>query len=332
MRREGLACVAVMGTGSVGMRHLRALTKIPGVRPIAVPSREERSQEMEKAGFVVARDIGVATEMGAELCIVATDTGRHVEDALVALEYGLDVLVEKPLAPDAKQARVLNDRASQASRKLFVGCVMRFSESLNQFRKLLARIGRFHSVRIECQSYLPDWRPQRPYRDSYSARQVEGGVLLDLVHEVDYAGWLFGWPVAAQARIRNLGRLGIAADEIADLMWEGREGVVVSLTLDYLSRPPRRSMKAMGELGTLEWDGIEDTVKLALAGSPCEVLRFAQSRDETFLDQANAFINAVKGPRDSRLATGDEGVKALAVCDAARRASASRQEEAVEYP
>ena len=331
MRKGGLACVAVMGTGSVGMRHLRALTKIPGVRPIAVPSREERSQEMEKAGFVVARDIGVATEMGAELCIVATDTGRHVEDSIAAMGCELDVLVEKPLAPDARQGSILNGKAKETSRKLFVGCVIRFSESLDQFRNLLTRIGRLHSVRVECQSYLPDWRPQRPYRDSYSARADEGGVLRDLIHEIDYAGWLFGWPLAVQAKIRNLSRLGIAADEIADLIWEREDGVVVSLTLDYLSRPPRRSMKAMGELGTLEWDGIEGTVKLALAGSPCEVLRSAQSRDETFLDQANAFINAVKGPRDSRLATGDEGVKALAVCDAARRASASRQEETVEY-
>ena len=331
MRVEGSVCVAVMGTGSAGMRHLWVLQKIPEVRPIAVPRRGERCRELEEVGFVVGRNIKHAAEMGAKFCIVASDTGRHMEDALVALECGLDVLVEKPLAPDAQQARVLSHRVKETNRKLFVGCVMRFSESLNQFRNLLSRVGRLHSVRIECQSYLPDWRPQRPYRDSYSARAEDGGVLRDLIHEVDYAGWLFGWPVAVQATIRNLGRLGIAADEITDLMWEGREGVVVSLTLDYLSRPPRRSMKAMGEWGTLEWDGIEGTVKLALAGGSSEVLRSSQTRDETFLDQANAFINVAKGPRDSRLATGDEGVKALAVCDAARMASASRREETVEY-
>ena len=152
------------------MRHLRVLGQIPEVHPVAVPRRTERARELVAAGLTVARDIGQAAEAGAKFCIVATDTGRHVEDALAALGCGLDVLVEKPLAPDAKQARVLNDRASQASRNLFVGCAMRFSESLNQFRNLLTRIGRRHSVRVECQSYLPYWRPQRPYRDSYSAR------------------------------------------------------------------------------------------------------------------------------------------------------------------
>lgn len=324
--------VAVVGTGSAGMRHVRVLSQIATVHPVVVPRRSERAQELEAAGLTVARDIRQAAEMGAKFCIVATDTGRHVEDGLAALECGLDVLVEKPLAPDARQGRVLNDRATKVSRKLFVGCVLRFSDSLNQFRKLLNRIGRLHSVRVECQSYLPEWRPQRPYRDFYSARAEEGGVLRDLIHEIDYAAWLFGWPVAVEARIRNLGRLGIAAEEIADLIWEGEGGVVVSLTLDYLSRPAKRSMTAMGECGTIEWDGIERTVKLALAGTPCEVVHSSQTSDGIFLDQANAFINAAQNSRDFRLATGDEGVRALAVCDAARRASASRREESVEYP
>ena len=222
-------------------------------------------------------------------------------------------------------------RAKETGRILFVGCVMRFSDSLGRFPALLGKIGRIHSVRIECQSYLPDWRPNRHYLDCYSARADEGGVLRDLIHEIDYAGWIFGWPVALQANVKNLGRLGIEADEIAKLMWEGKGGVLVSLTLDYLTRPPRRCMTAMGEHGTLEWDGIEGTVALALAGAPLEVVRSSQTRQEAFLAQAAAFIGTQNGVCDPRLATGEEGVNALAICDAGRRASENRCEEVVIY-
>ena len=151
-----------------------------------------------------------------------------------------------------------------------------------------------------------------------------------MIHEIDYAGWLFGWPRALQADVRNLGRLGIDADEIAELMWQGPDGLALSIKLDYLTRPHRRRMKAMGDFGTLEWDGIENTVVQALAGAQPEVVRSVQTRDELFLAQATAFVNAQRGQGDPRLATGDEGIKALAVCDAARRASASRREEPVE--
>lgn len=324
--------VAVLGTGSIGMIHLKVLKQIPEVRVVAIPTRPGRLKELEKTGFFAAKNLDEALQIPVGYCIVATDTGRHVEDCLAAIERGLDVLVEKPLSTDVRQARRLCLARAEVARQVFVGCVLRFSESLNIFRKLLDRIGKMHSVCIECQSYLPEWRPARLYKDSYSARAVEGGVLLDLIHEIDYAGWIFGWPEAVQARICNFGRLSIEADEAAELMWETPDGCLVSVRLDYLSRPARRCIRAGGALGTLEWDGMENTVTLALAGSPAEVAHSPQSRDEMFLEQARAFINATKDMCDPRLVRAEDGAKALAVCDAARRASAHRREEIVEYP
>ena len=323
--------VAVLGTGHIGRKHLETLRALDLVHPVAIPMHPERVAQMQAAGHSTARDLDHARRLGAPLCIIATDTSRHVQDGVAALERGFDVLVEKPLAADLQGARALSLRASALGRRLFVGCVLRFSESLNTFRQLLETVGCLHMVRIECQSYLPDWRPGRPYRDSYSARADEGGVLRDLIHEIDYAGWLFGWPRSVQARIQNLGRLGIEAEELAELTWELPEGGLVSMTLDYLTRPSRRRLRASGEQGTLEWDGIAGTVAVALAGEEPQLLRSNQTRDELFLAQDRAVIEACGGRSDPRLATADDGVRALAVCEAAQRANASRREEAVEY-
>jgi len=328
---HGLVRIAVMGSGSIGTRHLSVLGQIAGVHPIAVPRRRERIGDLKKEGYTVVNCLEEAVELGAKLCVVATDTGRHVEDGLAAIRSGLDVLVEKPLAATTLEARRLWRAAQEADRKVFVGCALRFSESLNTFKTLLGRIGRLHAVRIECQSYLPDWRPARPFQDSYSARADEGGVLRDLIHEIDYAGWLFGWPVSVQARVRNLGRLGIAADETADLTWECPEGCVVSVRLDYLTRPPRRRMIAAGEWGTLEWDGMGRTVALDLVGEPTTIKRSTQTVDEMLLAEDRAFINASCGYPDPHLAAGEDGVRALAVCDAARHSARTGHEEKVEY-
>lgn len=324
--------VAVVGTGSSGMQHLRILRDAAGIQAIAIPRRLDRIRDLERAGYAVAKDLNEAVGTGAMLCIIATDTGRHEEDTLAALECGLHVLVEKPLAVNAQAASRLRARAEAVDRQLVVGCVLRFSESLTRFRERLPEIGRLHSVRIECQSYLPEWRPQRPYQQSYSARAREGGALLDLIHEIDYAGWLFGWPASLQARIRNLGRLGIDAEEAADLMWEIREGALISVSVDYLTRSSRRWMRASGEQGTLEWDGINGVVTFAGSGMPLTSVRSSQTREAMWLAQARAFVRATCGMSDERLATGEDGVNALAVCDAARRASDSRAEERVEYP
>lgn len=323
-------CV-VMGTGSIGQRHLAVLKSSGAVVPIAFPVRARRRSELAAAGYLVIGNWGEAVAAGAECAIIATDTRWHKRDIAGALNAGLIVLAEKPMAINTVSACSCLEMAKAAKKGLWVGCYYRFHKALNNFRANLRKLGKIHSVRVECQSYLPAWRPDRPYRESYSASPEEGGVLRDLIHDIDYAAWLFGWPAAVQAIVQSKRRLGINAEESADLLWETANGTVVSIRLDYLSRPDRRFMMACGERGTMKWDGFAGTVKMESVGKPVRVLRFAQPRNALILEQDIAFIKALRGKCDPRLATAEDGVRALAVCDAARRASKSRGEEKVKY-
>ena len=286
---------------------------------------------MAALGFRVLESWAQAADLGATHAIIATDTRRHDADAADAAKAGCQILVEKPMSTDAVSARAMLDAVRAAGRDLWVGCCLRFQEGLNNFRETLPEIGRVHAVVVECRSYLPDWRPARAYGDSYSARAEDGGVLRDMTHEIDYCGWLFGWPRALRAHVRNLGRLGIAAEETADCLWETDRGIVVALGLDYVSRPPQRWMRAAGERGWLHWDGLTGIVTLATGDGRFREISSTQTSDEMYLAQDVAFLRASQGSADPRSASGEDGVRALAVCDAARRASESRAEEIVRY-
>lgn len=312
--------VAVLGTGSAGSHHLRAL-RANGVKAIAVPVRPERRPALNAEGLTTAADLAEAVRLGAAACVVATDTGRHESDAEAALALGLDVLIEKPLAVDADGARRVEIAARRCGCRAFVGCVMRFSKSLGVFREKLAQLGAVESAEVECRSYLPDWRPSRPYLDSYSARAGEGGVLRDLIHDIDYAGWIFGWPAALVGSVKNSGRLGIKADEEAQLAWTTPAGVRVNIRLDYLTRPTKRGITARGERGALSWDAEAQSVEFA-----GERTCYPQSREERFAAQIAAFLSTEP---DERLAGLEDGVKALQICDAVRRSSASGRQEII---
>lgn len=326
-----LRTVAVIGTGSIGSRHLAVLGRMQGVRAVALPKRAGRASELAETGLTTAKTLEDAVGMGATHAVIASATQLHLDDALAAMQCGMDVLIEKPMAANAREGAEMVSYAAGHQRNLFVGCVLRFSESLKVFQEWLGLIGHLHSVRIECQSYLPDWRPGRPYRETYSARPDVGGVLRDLIHEIDYAVWLYGWPRAVQARLRNLGRLQIDSEEQAELLWESPGGALVSISVDYLSRPGRRRMRACGEHGTLEWDAIASEVALSVPGESDKRFKSTQGRDDRFRAQAQAFLQVATGARDPRLATGEEGAKALAICDAARLASEARREEVIAY-
>jgi len=291
--------VIVHGTGSIGTRHLRVLEGL-GVPTLALSVRSPTST--------------YNTAHGATAAVIATTTGRHLADAHDAIRAGLHLLVEKPLAADAKGIAALERAARDANRLVFVGCCLRFDAALLRFRAQLPRIGAIRRVRIECQSYLPDWRPGTDYRASYSARRDEGGVLRDLIHEIDYASWLFGWPSTVTARIGNTGALGIESEEWAELAWEVG-ATEVSMRLDYITKPARRVMRAEGERGAIEVDLIQHRV---------DDVSVPQERDEMMRDQANAFLSAIVGGDAGQLATLEEGARALAICDAARISNGAR--------
>ena len=323
--------VAIVGIGSAGCRHLKAFQSIGDAIPIAVSSRPDCVNRLEADGVSAVGSIAEAVDSGATLAVIASRTGSHVDQGLAALEAGCDLLVEKPLGLDAVEANRLVRAAAAGGRKLYVGCVLRFSDSLNTFRIRFGQVGPPHAIVIECRSYLPDWRRDRPYRESYSVDAFEGGVLRDLIHEVDYAGWLFGWPTSVNASLRNHGVLGIDAEETADLSWETTDGCRITLALDYLSRPPRRSLTVFGSEGAAHWDGIANSVRIESASGRNEVEQSVQTRDEMFRAQALAFVGATDGPEAFEAATGEDGVRALAVCDAARRASETSSVQQVKY-
>ena len=240
-------------------------------------------------------------------------------------------MVEKPIASNSKESLELTQLSSLSGNQLYVACVLRFSKSLLQFRELLSEIGNLHSVLIECRSYLPNWRPNRDYKDSYSAQPSQGGVLLDLVHEIDYATWIFGWPTSLYARVKNLGRLGIPTDEVAELSWESEERYTVSINLDYITQEPIRRIRALGSSGRLDWNGITGQINLS-TNQVVKEFSSDQSISDMFVEQAKSFVSSHSYGTMDNLVIGEVGTKVLNICESARTSSKSNKPELVDYP
>jgi len=312
--------IAVLGTGSIGMRHLGVIRDL-GLGAVAVPIRKEREQTLKSGGWDTASSMEQARDMGAVAAVIATDTSRHVRDAETALGLGLSVLCEKPLAPTAAEALSLRAWSRPGAPVTAVGCCLRFDEGLRRLRDRLGDIGPLSSVRIECRSYLPDWRPDTDFRRSYSARAGEGGVLRDLIHEVDYALWLFGEPRAVSGRILNRGILGIQSEEQAEGIWESPSGAMVSVGLDYLSRMPERFVRVSGDSGEIRYDFIQRKMTIRTPRQSENEELISSLISDTYKEQLMEFLGSIAGETASRLATLEEGIRALAVCDAWRMSS-----------
>jgi predicted dehydrogenase len=304
----------VLGTGSIGQRHLRLLQAREDVVVTALPSREARVAALREEGFSAEaswRDVG-----DVDIAIIATDTGRHAADLRTALDHGArTVLVEKPLVAHVAQ---LSPPAGEA--QVYVGYNLRFAGAVQKVRSLLPELGALHAAEVVARSWLPSWRPGRDHRASYSARPDEGGVLRDLSHEVDLALWLFGG-VSGRPRgaVRTTGRIEIEADDVVALGWTSPSGVEVSVALDYLTRPPRRGISVYGERGRVEMNLLDGTVR-ALDVDGAERIWTVAADDiaSTYPRQLDELVRAAGGELPTTLATWDDGRAVVELSDAVR--------------
>ena len=121
-----------------------------------------------------------------------------------AVEHGVHAYVEKPLAVTVEGLAELLDGEAEVT--IAVGYNLRFHPALEAIRAAVyeGRIGRLLAVRAEVGQYLPDWHPEEDYRVSYAARRdLGGGALLTLSHELDYVRWIAGEVVSCRERRRE---------------------------------------------------------------------------------------------------------------------------------
>jgi predicted dehydrogenase len=301
--------IAVLGTGSIGRRHLRILNEI-GVSTIAVPARKERLFELKKDGFKTATTLEEAKRMGAVGVIICTDTGRHINDCLTALNLDLLVLCEKPLATSKEEALKIE---SLISGNLFVGYNLRYDSGFQTLFNIKSEIGEFFYIYSECRSYLPEWRKNVNYLESYSARENEGGVILDLSHEIDYLCYFYGIPENVFGVRRNFGILGIKGEEFASAIFDYKDSLAV-VTIDYISRNPVRRCILSAKNGDATYDFLSAKLIINHEGKE-EIMEFKRKPDELYRKELEEFIGILNGGRRQFLGTYEESLNVLKVID-----------------
>ena len=314
--------VVIRGMGSIGRRHARVLRTLGhDVRGWPVRPRETGAD-----GIPLLTDSdALAAVAVADLVVVSSDTARHVDDARRVLDAGARrVLVEKPVAPTAAEASRLQAHPLAAER-VAVAAPLRAHLGFAQFRTAVSALPAPRYATVFSQSWLPSWRPERDYRDSYSARRDEGGALRDLVHEIDYAAVVFGPPRHVCAVLDVTGPLDVAAEQGATVLWSTAAGSV-TVRVDYVTRPSRRGALVTSPSGSVAWDPTTATVTLVGADGYSTTTRTPEDldRDTVMGRQARAALTLdPASPLEERLGAGApaslaEGVLAVQACDDAR--------------
>jgi len=319
----------VVGLGSIGRRHARNWVAL-GLGPVAV-CRQTSSHQPEPLGIEAREftDLDQALDDRPDVVLVTNPTSLHVQTACKAVLAGAHVFVEKPISHELQGVADLIKEAERRQKVLMVGYNLRFHQGLVRFRDLFKQgaVGKAVSTRAEAGEYLPDWHPWEDYRASYGGRaDLGGGALLTFSHELDSLCWVLGAPSRVMAMAAHASSLEIDTEDTAELILQFPNESLASVHVDYLRRPPSRSLEIVGEGGVLRWESEANRILRYAPGTRQWRVEDGDprlQRNNLYLAELEHFAACVRGEVARPLIDGQQGAAILAIVLAALQSSSA---------
>jgi predicted dehydrogenase len=297
LNKASLMKALVIGTGSIGRRHISNLLSC-GVDVSAYSYRISSGEHNQLPSSVSQVDnLDAGTLRNFDAVIIANRTDLHVVTALSALEHVSSVFIEKPLSCnfDGVDQLILLER--QLGRNTEAGFMLRFHPNLIWIKNYFSRqsLGEIMYVNASVGQYLPDWRPESDHKLGYGAkRKYGGGVIFDLIHELDLMYWLCGEVAEVSAMTRYVESLEIETEAIAEIFLRLKSGVLARVHLDYVRPSYERRLEIVGTNGILGWNYMSGEVTLLTRDGAQEVVNRVPSsfdRNCMFRDHLKHFID-----------------------------------------
>lgn len=267
--------VALIGYGLGGeVFHAPLIHATPGMRLASIVTSNAERQRNAADRYPEARILERADDLWDsseehDLVVVCTPNSMHVPLGLTAVEAGIPVVIDKPLAPSSAEGAELVAAAEQKGVLLSVFQNRRWDGDFLTVKRLIAD-GELGAV-TRFESRFERWRPERP-TDAWRERgapEEGGGLLFDLgSHLVDQAVLLFGPPTHVYAELARR-RPGTEVDDDSFVALTHPDGIISHLWFSAVARLLGPRLRVLGLRGAYVKHGLDvQEAALAAGGTP----------------------------------------------------------------
>lgn len=325
---------AIVGCGRVSDAHIGAVQSQPDMGTLhAVVDRDLALARATADRFNIPHSVSSIAELAAlpqvEGVVLCLPNHIHEQASVEALEAGLHVLVEKPMADTYEQAQRMGAAAEKAGKILATGQSRRHSSAIRYLQDNLASYGRLRSIQASFCMYWPG--PQAPW---WATRTAEEGLVLSLIgsHAADFVQMMLGHhPTRVTATSAHWRDCWQAEDEAMMLLqYPGNRMATVHLSYNqqpFFERYYLLFDKCFVEVRDVNTVLINDQVVFTPPGGEDATLLVT---NDLFKNQFAEFALAARG-LDNRSALHPQGIALMRVLEAAIKSSLSGQTLALDW-
>ena len=281
--------VLIIGLGSIAEKHIASILKlVPDTLFYALRSNVNSSIQDNIENIYDIND----TPKDINFIIISNPTSLHASTINKVIFLNKPIFIEKPIFDRIDENIGLVKLFQKNNIKTYIACNLRFHPSIKFLKNFLEKTSKkIYEVNVYCGSYLPSWRANTNYAESYSAKKnMGGGVHLDLIHELDYVIWLFGLPINYSSKKRKVSQLQIDSYDFSSYNLE-YNSFSISIILNYYRIEPKRDIEIIFEDDVYKCDLLSSKI----TNSKNEVIFIDKDFhiNDTYLKQADYFIKNI---------------------------------------
>lgn len=283
--------VLIVGLGSIAKKHIHALNQlIPDVHLFALRS-SANAEEVENV-----KNVSSLTDCPEpDFIIISNPTAFHADAIRQVAVLKKPLFIEKPPFHTLESANECLSLISKNKIPTYTALPLRFLDCLRYLKKN-TDIHKVQEVNIYCGSYLPSWRTNIDYKKNYSSNaSMGGGVHLDLIHELDYAVWIFGEPLEVKKVLRSGSHLQIDAVDYANYVLVYPH-FVINVVLNYYRRDAKRSCEIVFDDSTWNVNLLKNQITTSQDDSV--LFQSEQTTLDIYKDQMHYFCDALKNNKE----------------------------------
>ena len=287
--------ILIIGLGSIGKKHVDAIYALK-LEVTIYALRGGSSMESYREVINISSVGEIQNKI--DFIVVSNITSAHEATITSVFELQCPIFIEKPVLSDLENASRISAKLKEKNILTYVACNLRFHSGLQFLKKYLdEKKPRINEVNIYCGSYLPDWRSGIDFRKSYSAYSEQGGgVHLDLIHELDYCTWLFGFPEKATSIKRDVSSLSINAVDHAKFEFS-YANFTTGINLNYYRRDAKRTLEVVTSEDSILLDLRSNIIQSLLTGNIIYNGPFEMK--DTYRRQMRYFINVINSNKQT---------------------------------
>ncbi|MBV8715710.1 MAG: Gfo/Idh/MocA family oxidoreductase [Chloroflexi bacterium] len=236
--------VAVVGLGTMGRHHVRVLDEMEPVELVGVADANAQAlaratQRRDYHGYTSLAELLEREQ--PELVVIAVPTSLHCEAAVMAMQAGAHVLVEKPIASSIPEARQIVAASKRYKRRIAVGHIERFNPAVVALKQRLDQEELGRVFRLNARRIGP-----------FPVRIRDVGVVIDLAtHDIDIARYLLASePTRIYAETAQ--RIHTDHEDMLAALLRFEDGVVAQLDVNWLTPTKVREVSVTGERGMFQ--------------------------------------------------------------------------------